>query len=366
METKQHALRFMTFNIRHDHGKDSPYEPFAAPPESPTEFSHEQPWAIRKWKIADTIILYSPDVVGLQEPIHHQLVDLEALLNEEYEWVGVGRNDGKEEGEYAAIFYKRECLSVENHKTIWLSETPEEVGSKGWDAHHPRVASQVMFKRLSDDSTFTVFNAHFDHMGNEARRNSSQLLLDLAKEVEGVVILMGDLNSPESDAAYKVLTGSAYEDMDKNATLRNLTQLNDAITQSFVRSTGRPVRTTENNITLPTHRVFRPSQILSRLQQNGETQQVHFNDTRYELVTPLTDKNHTARYAKLSGPYGDTNTFTSFGVGPEAGKGPTRIDYILTLNTAPVEVRQFAVLSNQFDDGLYISDHRPILAKLAW
>lgn len=65
------TINFMTFNIRHDHHEHSPTIPFAAPPvkDDPfnlNQFDEEQPWSIRKWKIMDTILLYSPDVLGIQ------------------------------------------------------------------------------------------------------------------------------------------------------------------------------------------------------------------------------------------------------------------------------------------------------------
>lgn len=64
-------LNFMTFNIRLDYHENTVVDAFAAPPDKqdpfdPKEFSGEQPWSIRKWKIMDTILLYSPDVVALQ------------------------------------------------------------------------------------------------------------------------------------------------------------------------------------------------------------------------------------------------------------------------------------------------------------
>ncbi|KAG0181757.1 hypothetical protein DFQ28_002568 [Apophysomyces sp. BC1034] len=351
------SLKFLTFNIRHDHGPDSPYQPFAAPPQNPT-FKHEQAWAIRKWKVADTVLLYEPDIIGFQEPVHHQVIDLEALLDD-YDWIGVGRDDGEQKGEYSAVFYKRDKVTVENWKTIWLSETPEVAGSKGWDANNVRAATQVLFKRKEDGQTFTVLNAHLDHRGLEARRGAASLLLEQVKHQEGLVILMGDLNSPEDDPAYQILTSEHYNGRkDENNTLRHLEPLNDKAASLYAQKTGQPIRTGENKITLPTHRVFRRP-VLEH-QQQEETQPVSFLDARYELITRLKDSK------ALSGPYGYGDTFTSFGTGEDAEKAPLRLDYILYHSPVAVDVLQFGVLCNQYDDGLYISDHRPVIAKLAW
>ncbi|KAI7900033.1 Endonuclease/exonuclease/phosphatase [Cokeromyces recurvatus] len=372
------ALKFMTFNIRHDHHINSPTTPFAAPPIKEnafdvSQFAEEQPWTIRKWKIADTILLYSPDIVALQEPVHHQLLDLETLLNNEYSWIGVGRNDGDKVGEFSAIFYKKNILTVEKWKTIWLSEEPEIAGSKGWDATHPRIATQAMFLKKDEQVKFTVFNVHLDHKGDISREESSKLLLERAREANefGAVILLGDLNSTETDPAYRILTGNMYKDAErKNDTLANLQELNQHCASVYSSMTGEPVHTAQNHITLPTHRVIRPGQILANFrkqqQQQQQIEKEYFQDTYYELITRLKSERGTSD--ALSGPYGFRNTFTSFGVGEEFKRAPIRIDFIMTLqnNSLKFIVHQVAILSNQFDDGLIISDHRPVLAKLSW
>ncbi|KAG1079408.1 hypothetical protein G6F42_023782 [Rhizopus arrhizus] len=129
------TINFMTFNVRHDHHGHSDTTAFATPPvrERPLEkeeFGGEQPWSIRKWKI---------------ETVLHQLQDIQALLDDEYQWVGVGRIDGEKDGEVSAVFYKRDILTVEDWKTIWLSEQPEVAGSISWDARHPRTATKVTY-----------------------------------------------------------------------------------------------------------------------------------------------------------------------------------------------------------------------------
>jgi endonuclease/exonuclease/phosphatase family metal-dependent hydrolase len=212
-----------------------------------------------------------------------------------------------------------------------------------------------------------------DHKGDTARKESSKLILDRARTAAATtepVFLLGDLNSTEEDPAYLTLTGSKYQNTKGfNDTLANLEQLNSTCASAFASKTGAPVRTQQSSIHLPTHRVIRPGQILENLkkqkQQEEEAEaEKYFVDTHYELMTRLSAKGAPGT---LSGPFGYRDTFTSFGSGDEFERAPIRIDFIMALdNTTKVKVIHFAVLSNQFDDGLVISDHRPVIARLSW
>lgn len=199
-------------------------------------------------------------------------------------------------------------------------------------------------------------------------------MLERAREASklGAVFLLGDLNSTEEDPAYVTLTGAKYENAKgNNDTLANLQELNQTCASAYSSKTGNPVRTDDNSITLPTHRVIRPGQILANLrkqqaqEQAQEQEELYFVDANYELLTRLQSKGAPGT---LSGPYGFRDTFTSFGEGDEFKRAPIRIDFIMALRcpTVQVKVRHFAVLSNQFDDGLIISDHRPVLARISW
>lgn len=211
-----------------------------------------------------------------------------------------------------------------------------------------------------------MLNAHFDHQGLEARRGAANVILEHVINIPHMCVLMGDLNSPEDDPGYVTLTGKKGDN--SNTTWLQLEQLHSK-GSSFAQQPGaRPVRTTENNVTLPTHRVVRAGQVLQNLQRQHQEQQSEndvFLDTRYLLETRIT--NDGAR-APLSGPYGDQDTFTSFGHNdPDAVKAPRRLDYIMVAKRDPLlVVRRFGVLSNLYDDGLYISDHRPVVSVLDW
>ena len=177
------SFKLMTYNIRYDTSNDG-----------------ENQWSERKDFLSNQISFYSPDVFGIQEGLHHQLLYLnETLIN--YKYVGVGRDDGQEKGEYCAIFYNSKKLKLIKSDTFWLSETPNKI-SVGWDASMERICTYILLKDVKTNQQFWVFNTHFDHIGNEARINSTALIFDKINELNSEntpVILMGDFNlTPDS------------------------------------------------------------------------------------------------------------------------------------------------------------------------
>ena len=186
------TLRVMTFNIRLNIPSDG-----------------LNAWPHRKDKAASMIQFHHADIVGLQEALPEQVKDFEERLPD-YDWFGVGRDDGKNQGEYAAIFYKKERLKLLQHSTFWLSENPEIPG-KGWDAACIRVVTWGQFRDRKTRKTFFLFNTHFDHKGKIARKESAQLLLKKIKEIAGNsnVIVTGDFNTTPGSIPYKILTESS-------------------------------------------------------------------------------------------------------------------------------------------------------------
>lgn len=57
----------------------------------------------------DNLVVYDSFVIGLafQEALVRQVHDLKELLGDNWEWVGVGRDDGVERGEFSPIFYNK-------------------------------------------------------------------------------------------------------------------------------------------------------------------------------------------------------------------------------------------------------------------
>ncbi len=176
--------KIMTYNIRYDNPNDG-----------------ENQWTKRKHLLSHQILFYEPNILGIQEGLQHQVSYLDSVLVH-YNYIGVGRNDGKTKGEYSAIFYNSKALKVIKEHTFWLSESPEKI-SVGWDASMERICTYALFEDLKTEAQFWVFNTHFDHIGVIARKESSKLLVDTIKRLNkrnDPVIITGDFNLlPESE-----------------------------------------------------------------------------------------------------------------------------------------------------------------------
>lgn len=182
-------LNVMTFNIRYNTKNDS-----------------LNAWPYRKDNAASQIQFHNVHVLGVQEALHEQMIDLSKSLSR-YKYAGVGRDDGKTKGEYSAIFYDTSRLKIIESSTFWLSLTPEVAGSKSWDAAITRIVTWAKFKDAASKKTFFVFNTHFDHIGKEARRESAKLLKQKVKDIAGKnpVIITGDFNAMPTDDPIRIL-----------------------------------------------------------------------------------------------------------------------------------------------------------------
>lgn len=212
----------------------------------------------------------------------------------EWDFVGVGRDDGQKGGEFNPIFYRRKLWRLLEHQTKWLSPRPRE---RGWDAGSNRIVEIARFEHRETGAVIVVMNTHLDHSGVVARREAARMLYTYAEEVTKFasterstslpLLLSGDLNSNSQGDAYKIMNGPVGQDV------RNL---------------------------------FRQESL-----------------------------------------YGDEMTFTGF-MGRE--KDLDRIDYIFAHSSLAFLVqdqwipRMYAVLPNKFDDGIYLSDHRAVVADL--
>lgn len=166
----------------------------------------ENSWPLRKDYITNQIQFYEPGIFGVQEAVLEQMEYFRNNL-EGYNYVGVGRDDGKTKGEFSAIFYDTISFQILRENTFWLSETPQKV-SVGWDAAMERVCTFALFEEKSSGKKFWVFNTHFDHIGEKARKESADLILDKIAEVNSEkfpVILMGDFNlEPQAAGILKI------------------------------------------------------------------------------------------------------------------------------------------------------------------
>ncbi|WP_345990799.1 endonuclease/exonuclease/phosphatase family protein [Chryseobacterium sp. Chry.R1] len=183
-------LKVMSFNIRLQ-----------------VESDKENAWTERKHDVQDLLMYYHPDYFGVQEALPEQMKDLKKGL-QNYNYVGVGRDDGKEEGEFSAIFYDNERLQVVKSGTFWLSETPDKP-SRGWDAACNRVCTYAVFKDRKSKKEFLAMNLHFDHVGNVARVESAELILKKIKELNPgnlPLTLSGDFNLTDNSEPIKIIS----------------------------------------------------------------------------------------------------------------------------------------------------------------
>jgi endonuclease/exonuclease/phosphatase family metal-dependent hydrolase len=166
----------------------------------------EYKWENRREATANMIQKEAPSVFGLQEALLDQIQYIEESFPQ-YTRIGVGRDDGQNEGEIMAIFYLKEYYERIDHGTFWLSERPDTV-SKGWDAQCNRTVTWVKLRETATNKEFYFFNTHFDHSGVIAREESAKLVVQKIEEIAGkdeIVIFGGDLNSAITDTIFNPL-----------------------------------------------------------------------------------------------------------------------------------------------------------------
>ncbi|MFN6137249.1 MAG: endonuclease/exonuclease/phosphatase family protein [Planctomycetota bacterium] len=190
-------IRVMSFNIRYGTANDGINR-----------------WDLRKEFLVETIRNFDPDMLGTQETLASQR-DYLALALDGYGVVAAGRDDGKDGGEMAALFYRKDRFEPIEQGHIWLSETPEKVGSKGWDAALPRIATWVKLKDLqsADSKPILYLNAHLDHKGQRARLESCRLIRSKLSELgaDARWIVTGDFNASPSEPPYSALFDDAAD-----------------------------------------------------------------------------------------------------------------------------------------------------------
>ena len=158
-------------------------------------------WAMRYTATGEMLEDQKPDVFGVQEALEYQVRYIEEMCG--YEYVGVGRENGKKEGEHMAIFWNKKTVSMLKWGTFWLSETPEKP-SMGWDAACRRTATWALMKDKKTGRKFYFINTHLDHKGTEAQKNGLKLIVDRLSEInpDGYpMVLTGDFNiTPDNKA----------------------------------------------------------------------------------------------------------------------------------------------------------------------
>lgn len=183
-------LQVMSFNIRLDVSSDS-----------------LNAWTYRKANVGKLLAYYAPDLLGMQEVLPNQMQDLKQLLPQ-YTALGVGRDDGKDQGEYSPVFFRTDRFDLLKSGNFSLSQQPDSFGILGWDAACNRVCTWALLRDKQSGREVAYFNTHLDHIGVTARREGSRLILERLQEIAPDVpaIITGDFNCPPDDEPARVLT----------------------------------------------------------------------------------------------------------------------------------------------------------------
>lgn len=196
-------IRVMSYNIRLDLESDGPNR-----------------WSERRGQFIGQVQLMRPSILGLQEVVAGQKIDLERALPD-YTFLGIARDDGRSAGEFSNLAIKRDSFRVQSSGTFWLSPTPGKP-SKGWDAAYRRIATWAHLVRRSDDQRFLALNTHLDNEGQIARLEGARQIVRWISTNRGkgeLVIVTGDLNSEPGSPPLRELTSSLRDARTASRTL---------------------------------------------------------------------------------------------------------------------------------------------------
>ena len=187
-------LGVMTFNIRYDNPGDNEYS-----------------WENRKKMVFSVLADNEPEIIGFQEALKGQVDELWEFLKG-YGHAGVGRDDGKNAGEFSPVFYDSARFVLKAASTFWLSESPDVPGTRSWNSACNRIVTWVRFFDKQAKKTIFVFNTHFDHISEQARIESAKLIVNRIERIAGneTVILTGDFNSTNTSQSYQILTDPSH------------------------------------------------------------------------------------------------------------------------------------------------------------
>lgn len=178
--------------------------------------SGSRAWKKRASKVITVIKDAAPDSFGVQEAHWDWMKKLSRRLPE-YAYVGVGRDDGKKKGEFAAVFYKKDKFVATDSGNFWISETPEKP-SKGWDSACTRIATYVKLTDKETGKAYIHFNTHLDHVGRTAQVNGAKMIREKAADFGGIpVVCTGDFNVFQDSDCYNTMIEKNMKDARKLA-----------------------------------------------------------------------------------------------------------------------------------------------------
>ena len=171
-------------------------------------------WENRLVAIKGFVNEYDPDVIGAQEPYGTEIEDIVMALDGRYGWIGINNRNEKNppyhrHGAFNPIFYRKDRVEVLDWDIIWY--TPKAV-ERGYGAEYARFMIWAKMRDRKNGQEFFVFNSHFDHKNEEAKRVSARILVNAVKEIAGDVpaILTGDFNSTETSVPYATIMESGF------------------------------------------------------------------------------------------------------------------------------------------------------------
>ncbi|EPQ29197.1 uncharacterized protein PFL1_03484 [Pseudozyma flocculosa PF-1] len=360
----------------------------------------ERSWFLRGPRIADTVLFHNWDLFAMQEVLDAPYSNLRQWIGDDYQTVGVGRDDGRRAGEAVPLWWKRDVLELvpesqggvgpKGYEHFWLSPTPEKVGSVGWDAGLTRMCTHVALRIRDTGELVHVFSTHYDNAGVVARSESSKLILRRAQQAadktkqwqrrhhpagsdkaddvaEPLVILVGDLNSPRNEGSWTSLVGGHY-----------------SVPKDQTGSTGPSFLDTA--LSVPT---LHTSPYLTIDESPRDAQLASGSVAPQPFTTNIT----SSERGRLSVPYGPLRTFTDFEPSDRTAV-EDRLDFIMLLDNGAVvdqtrddavlegtkkrsdgggkteggrwRIRSHGVVSSwsETDAGFLISDHRPVVTRI--
>jgi len=318
------AMRIVTYNLRFDSQPDNitvqqSLDQLAAadPLQQPAFLSikTEQPWSTRRLRVAEHLLSEGVIIADFQEALVRQVHDLAQLFGKQWSWIGVGRDDGVEAGEFSPIFFKNTELKLLSNDSFWLSNTPFEP-SKFPGAGSVRICTAAHFKVISTGKKFTLLNTHLDDQSDDQRRLAASLLLTRARfeavNTDAPVIITGDFNSPATgtdSGGYEIITGAAPPE-----------PINATFAAKFAVKAGQMP-----NFRMLDFRAEAPHQSIS---------------TNFATFTGFTAPNDTSSW--------------------------TRIDFVFGGSNRGWTADAYKVGSSLSDDGVLSSDHRPVFADFSF
>ncbi|MFB9463865.1 endonuclease/exonuclease/phosphatase family protein [Streptomyces cinereospinus] len=172
-------------------------------------------WAARRPVLRELLRRERPHLVGTQEGLYQQLLDIESDLGPHHDWIGTGRAGGSRD-EFMAVFYDTRRVAPLEYDHFWLSDTPDVIGSNSWGGGSVRMVTWVRFRDLLDGGReFYLLNTHLDNRSQDARTRAAALIVARIAGLDPALPLLvtGDFNvAAHRDPVYGTLLGAGLVD----------------------------------------------------------------------------------------------------------------------------------------------------------